>query len=71
MSEMASPAAVVAILITQKRAVTSGTFAASGCWVNTLRSVRTLVGSPSGWGRVAREENGRGPCFQRCCCAPW
>ena len=42
MSEMASPAAVVEILITQKRTVTSGTFAASGCWLNTLRNVRTL-----------------------------
>ena len=31
MSEMASPAAVVEILITQNSAVTSGTFAASGC----------------------------------------
>ena len=42
MSEMASPAAVVEILITQKRAVTSGTFAASGCWVNMRSSERTL-----------------------------
>ena len=47
MSEMASPAAVVEILITQKRAVTSGTFAASGCWLNTRSSERTLVWSPS------------------------
>ena len=46
MSEMASPAAVVEILITQKSTVTSGTFAASGCWVNTLRNVRTLWWSP-------------------------
>ena len=44
MSEMASPAAVVEILITQKRAVTSGTLAASGCWVNMRSSERTLVG---------------------------
>ena len=35
MSEIASPAAVVEILITQNSAVTSGTFAASGCWVKT------------------------------------
>ncbi len=46
MSEMASPDAVVEILITQKRAVTSGTFAANGCWLNTLRNVRTLWLSP-------------------------
>ncbi len=35
MSEIASPAAVVEILIAQNNAVTSGTLAASGCWLNT------------------------------------
>src|ERR1700722_14401947 len=54
MSEMASPAAVVEILITQKRAVTSGTFAANGCWLNTLRNVRTLWLSPCLGGSVSR-----------------
>src|ERR1700733_2968471 len=41
MSEIASPAAVVEILITQNSAVTSGTLAARGCWVNTRSRVRT------------------------------
>ena len=52
LSEIASPAAVVEILMTQKRAVTSGTFAATGCWLNTRSSERTLAWSPSqavGW----------------------
>ena len=31
MSEIASPATVVEIFMTQKKAVTSGTFAARGC----------------------------------------
>src|SRR6516165_3445283 len=53
MSEIASPAAVVEILITQNSAVTSGTFAANGCWLNTRSTERTLDGisrraSPSG-----------------------
>ena len=48
MSEIASPAAVVEILITQKRAVTSGTFAARGCWVKMRISERTLWISLSG-----------------------
>ena len=42
MSEIASPAAVVEILITQKRTVTSGTFVANGCWLNTRSKERTL-----------------------------
>ena len=46
MSEMASPAAVVEILITQNNTVTSGTFAASGCWLNTRSTDRTIVLSP-------------------------
>jgi hypothetical protein len=34
-SEIASPAAVVEILMTQTRTVIWGTFAATSCWVNT------------------------------------
>ena len=50
MSEIASPAAVVEILITQNSAVTSGTLAASGCWVNTRNGVRTAgLVSFGGW----------------------
>ena len=48
MSEMASPAAVVEILMTQKSTVTSGTFAARGCWVKMRISERTLWVSLSG-----------------------
>src|SRR6516225_595583 len=66
MSEIASPDAVVEILITQNSAVTSGTFAARGCWLNTLSSERTTlssfyVGSGTGirGGASARSERDR------------
>src|SRR6516165_11322449 len=54
MSEIASPDAVVEILMAQNMAVTSGTLAASGCWLNTRSSERTFGQSPLvirvGWG---------------------
>ena len=56
-SEMASPAAVVEILMTQNRTVTSGTFAASGCWVNTRSSERTVGSS----GHLACRWEGQSP----------